>query len=396
MAFCIRPSAMLLMIPMGIVILSFSIGDYHQTICRDSIKGFLRGAICMILIAVIGEVSLLLPMINKEYREANASNVARVQMFDYAGVPQFEEVSGLLDGNVTKEKLEAFANYLILDWDYSDGNIQRVAEYAKRNISHPSISTILKVSYDVLFKNEFGMISSILLPLIAIALIGIVVSRKFWLFIQMIAFHIAIAISLGYTVYVGRMPGRVLYPIIFSETVYLICIVIFTLPSEEEKTVFRILKRITMVAAVAAVIYYSLLSAREQYRYIKGKMHTEELLNGRYEMVVNYCNSNPDSLYVISYEIYMYTYMSVLEKCENGNYIFSGGWYSFLPESLEYIKEYLGHDKKCYFIFDGDTPQIVIDAKLDYLEQYFGEEPEEADEFMTPTGGTCKVYCVRR
>ena len=394
-AFFIRPNAMLLMIPMGLVIMLFSLDSIEKLFSREGLRVFAPGVMCLIGLVIIGEISLTLPMINSEYREANECNEARMQMFDYTGVPQYDEISDLLN-NITKEKYDAFNLYMILDWDCSDESLQKVAEYSKGQTAHPGFVEVIESSFDVLFKNPFGKISIVLPALLSFALLSVILSGKYKMLVQVVLFHVATGISLGYIVYNGRTPGRVTHPIVFSYAVFLVCVCIKALSLMEEKHAIGILKRITMVVAVAAVVFFSGISARNQYGYIKEKMQSEKLLNEQYRQIEGFCNNNPQNLYIISHELYTYTSFSTFERFKKGNFIFSGGWYSLLPESLEYVSEYLDQKKKCYFVISEETQDFVREGKLQYLGQYFDMEPEIADEFITATGGKCLVYCVRK
>jgi hypothetical protein len=396
LAFCLRPNAMLLMIPMGLCIMLLLVDDHKLYLKKKSLKELTFGISFLILLVCIGKVSMVLPTIDREFRLANECNESRMQMFDYTGVPKYEEIYDLLDENVTEEKLEAFKNYLILEWDCSDGNLQRLEEYTKSKVVHPKVLEVLKMSFDILFKNKFCKISAVILPMLVATLLGIVISKKYWMFVQVFVFHIAATVSLGWLVYNGRIPGRVIYPIVFAEIVYLMCVIVKTLTITEEEHELRTAKNVVKVVTVVIALFFSGISVKEQYRFIKDNTLAEKLLSEQFDTVINYCNKNQDGIYIVSHEFYLYTSVSVFKKYDTGNYILSGGWYSLLPESLEYVKEYLGQDKKCYFIISEDTQQFVIDAKLNYLEQYFGEKSEEADEFITSTGVLCKVYCVRK
>ena len=363
---------------------------------REGLKKLAPGVICLFVVAAIGELSMVLPKIDGELRAADSSNEARVQMFDYSGAPTYEEISDLLDENITKEKYDAFDQYLVLDWDCSDVKLQRVAEYSKEKTVNPGVAEVIRSSFDILFRNGFCKISSVLLPLLLIAVLAVILSKRFRMFAQVVVFHLVIGASLGYLVFNGRIPERVIYPIIFSEAVFLMCVAVKALSENEEKRVLRIMKMITIIAMAVIVLFLSGRTAKEQYRYLKERMQSEILLNEQFRQVEKYCNEDPQSLYIVSHELYMYTHLSAFDNIQSGNYIFSGGWYSLLPESLEYVDEYLSRDKDCFFIISEDTQDFVRKAKLDYLAQYFGSEPEETGRFSTATGGNCIVYCVRK
>ncbi len=396
LAFALRPNAMLLMIPMGLVMILFSVDSQTKLFSREGLKKPAPGVICLFVVAAIGELSMVLPKIDGELRAADSSNEARVQMFDYSGAPTYEEISDLLDENITKEKYDAFDQYLVLDWDCSDGSLQRVAEYSKEKTVNPGVAEVIRSSFDILFRNEFCKISSVLLPLLLIAVLAVILSKRFWMFAQVVVFHLVIGACLGYLVFNGRIPERVIYPIIFSEAVFLMCVVVKVLSENEEKRVLRIMKMITIIAMAVIVLFLSVRTAKEQYRYLKEKMQSETLLNEQFRQVEKYCNEDPQSLYIVSHEFYMYTHLSAFDNIQSGNYIFSGGWYSLLPETLEYVDDYLSRDKDCFFIITEDTQDFVRKEKLDYLAQYFGSEPEETGRFSTATGGNCIVYCVRK
>ncbi|MCR5256343.1 MAG: hypothetical protein K6D96_10555 [Acetatifactor sp.] len=398
-AFLLRPNAMELMAPVGLTVLLLRFGRDKESGRR--FKTLFSGAAICVLIVLIGTLITKVEYADREYREADAENTARMQMFDYAGCPEYEEVEDILsEYDISKEKYYAFRHYLILDWDNSEGVLAKIADRSASNVIKPFIAGEILLGIGKLtLKNSFTFLPFLIALSWILAIIAVFLYKRFEGFMILLFYLAMKCVSWGYVVYNGRMPSRVVTPLIYAECVVVLSVFLWIVltSNRSEVKALTFVRPGAVLVSVCATVLLSGLCMKEQYRSLSAERNTEILINEAYGQLKDYCNNDRDHIYILPSESYTYLRRSVFETDkQDNNFIFTGGWYSLLPDALRHVDEYLSQDKGCFFLMPESTQDFVKEIKLGYLEEYFGTEPELTDSLVLATGENYSVYRVRQ
>lgn len=406
-AYTVRPNGMELMLPLGASLLLFS--SLRRADLKMTLKSMLL-AICICLtIMLSGSLITKIVFANNEYAQANTANNGRGEMFDYVGFPAYEEIEDILSArNISKEKYEAFSHYLILDWDVSDGALSELAAFSEQKAasSGSTISDIIKRIWETTFQTHFGSFSRILECAWIIALFSLFFFKEYRYLLVTLAYHAAKLVTWGYLFYNGRTPTRVIYPLLLAETAVAICIFIFVLLNHQESSkeqkenarnsIRNSLHLMSLIGCIALFALVSLKGALNQYHQLAEDQNATVLIEKAHDQMEAYCNAHPENLYLTSNEIYAYVQRKLFDcGTSNNNYVYSGGWYSLLPDSLTHVKNYLSQEKDCYYVISHSVGPSILENNLRYLEEYFGTTPRLSDSIPVATGDTFDVYRVR-
>lgn len=397
----LRPEGMLMMIPMGMAFVLVKIIAEKKSIRigREGFKTGLKAASCVIVIVIVGVIILAAAFAPKEQRNLLKENDARSVLFDFKYFPDYEEVEDVLEAkNISKAKYEAYKHYLVLDWDNEEGIMGEIvaANFVDED-NEASAVKILKDSWNAIYANSFGALSTLLIAAWICTIAIIICFKAFYMLWPMAFWQLVRSVCVGYVAYTGRMPGRVILPVLAGEFIFLVS-VFFELLLQAENTDLKenkkaVLTKVSVVAAVLVITFFSYKAAQNQYRYVASRKTGEDCLNAQYDQITEYCNSNPDSTFIISNELFSYNSMEALRKPDRTkNFILSGGWHSALPDLVEYNIGYVNKEDTCSILTSAALPEDYLQAELDYLKEYFGTDSVMSDHFTSVTGEEINVY----
>ena len=400
MSFAMRYNAMLFILPFGASLLLLMILSKKKEERKESIKEILCVIAMLLGIIFIGLVSAKLVYLPSPYKNTVSIHNDRIEIIDYNYVPEYEDVKDILDKyDISEAKYRAFFNYVILDWNLDSPVLEELAEYVKSNPKRNSISVrdILSDVYNASFHNNFCKLSGLIISSWLAALLIIVLYRKYSYYLFVLSYGLARGMCWGYLFSKGRVVDRVLLPLLITDSIVSISIIVLCIMSEEndEKKALTRVRWIITVAILLVITMFSFRTTREQYRYIVSMREGIECLNEYQSFINDYCDNHPDKSYILSSEIYIYWPVDIADtSAQSHNYSFSGGWYSLLPESQEYIREYIESSEELYYICLLPDEYPTNEYNLNYFSELTGEAPVLEEELVLPTGGKAGVYRI--
>jgi len=401
-AYALRPNAMMIMVPMGMVILLFLLLDKQSGDAKNSVDVLKQVSIPIcIVVGIIGFGTITFALLRTNpLIEASANETkARMEIFDYAYHPEYEEVKDILEQKGwTEKKYQAFLQYMILDYDAQDGVLQKIAmRKPADDHSEDNMISIIKKVYKATWSYEIGGISLTVILLWAVAMLTVLCTARWTYLAVAVDFQIAKMIAWGYTIWIHRSPVRVTLPLMYAEALAGMLIFVSALADVEFRK--SILTKVMVLSSTAFVLFYSYCTMREAYHQIKAlrnQKDAENYVSQSLEQCQDYCKEHSENAFILSNEICTFYRKDVLSnKITFDNYVLSGDWFSILPGYTDYVQGYLVSKKNCYFLINESIPEFVRNAKLNYLEEYFGYTPVLRDSIDLASGEKCNVYQVK-
>ena len=401
-AYALRPNAMMIIVPMGTAILLLLLADEQSKggDCRLKKLKDLGLAICIVIgIIAVGTITFGLLRINPSIEASANETKARMEIFDYAYHPAYEEVKDILEQKGwTEKKYQAFLQYMILDYDAQDGVLQKIAmRKPADDHSEDNMISIIKKVYKATWSYEIGGITLTVILLWAVAML-VVLCRAKWTYLAVaVAFQIAKIIAWGYTIWIQRSPVRVTLPLMYAEALVAMLIIVLLLVDVEVRK--SMLSKVMALAYVLVVLCFICSIMRESYHQIKAlrsQKDAENYVSQSLGQCRDYCKEHPENAFILSNEICTFYRKDVLaNEITFDNYVLSGDWFAILPDYTDYVQKYLKSKEKCYFLINESIPEFVRNAKLNYLEEYFGYTPVLRDSIDLVSGEKCNVYQVK-
>ncbi len=385
----LRDSAMLMVQPFGMAILLgfFLIEGRHKENWKN--PAIMFGIVFGVLgISVLGN---FIGYGSAEWKEFYKYSDAREILVDYYGVPEYQEVRHILDKyDVTELEYQAVFTYVTLDEDISADCISELAEYAKGKGSRSLDFSQMWSHY--LTGQYFGM-SKVLLVIWACAVGWLLLNRQWRSFLPLFGLFSARMIVWSYLEYIGRMPQRVTFPLIFIELFMLAAICLCTYRGSKADAI----KKFSFLALCLCFITGSVLSGYKQYKEASDVNRSKKVMEEALHFVKDYCAKHPENCYILDDMTFSSCTSSAFNTSVYGemNCIYTGGWYSNSPTVLERLDAYLpawqDTTENIYLIVldvEGDGP---FKMSQKYLTDKTGIIPEAVDSFMLPTGGNYLV-----
>lgn len=391
-AFLLRSQAMLMIQPFGAAaymgLCLVERGETFWEKCRKAgLAVLLAGAV-----ALVGEAGTLVAYGGEGWREFNRFNKARTELFDYYGVPDYEEVKFILDGHgVTEAQYEAFCGFVILDWDISVECAEELAAYARE--AHPA-----SLDVKALFRGQWISFRSS--PAVqaawGLAILWVLFFGRFRLCLSLAGVGCARVLVWGYLLYRGRAPERVTLPLLACEAFLLAALVVLDYVKEDPKlpVPVRFFAPLFFAAFLAGCVYGDValyrraVESNEQQRiYIEGLVELQE-----------YCRSRPQERYLLDTWSMRFYNGSPLETRIYGrqNFVYTGSWFSGSPPMREALKKYLsGEDAEggrslCLIVADDGSGKEH--CAVAYLTESLACQPELVEELQVSNGGRYLVW----
>lgn len=440
-AFFIRRQAMLMIQPLGILTLlglmlsdkisfiskadsqteksRFNVKEYFTpSFLRDYIRQCVLPVGILLLALVIGVLGNYIGYHSADWKEYLRFNVAREEMFDYYGTPDYASAKSILDRyQVSEAQYLSFCNFTILEENLSADCLRELADLAKEQyVAERGTSDLVHIKNCVIssireyLSDEYWQISRITVVLWVLLVLSILCFRKATCLFPAIGLIIGRTITWTYLLYRGRVLARVVMPMYVCEILLLVLMlgsILFheratKLSSDARSSVGRS----AMVLLCALLfLFVSFKSGMMQYRYVKEQNRAQSIFVQSFPELQGYCLSHPENPYLIEAQSLSYYRGNAISPAlyQPRNSLVSGCWYSPSPHMKENWNRYIVDSKKTgsqpgkvplYFIVaDGQGDRIA--PILTYLSEYTGHPGTLADQFTVSHGGTYLVYCYQ-
>ena len=385
----LRLNSMLMMQPMGLLIIGGVLLGRKDMSLRDRVVAWGK--------AVLVPTAVFLMLLSVDafvYRESGWKAYmkyldAETVLFDYRGIPSYEEVKNILDRyQVSETDYYAYRSYMIPDWILSPECAEEIAGYVQEHGERVNVQELWEKLRKNLFEDSHWKVNSVIVFLWAAAAVQMLVVKKASFLLSALALLFGKVFSWGYLLYQGRFPLRVSMPLLAGEIFLLSALML----------VYREQMKVSMrygmlLALLFGMCITGISTGRQQYYYILGKNTGQKIFMAGLREIGAYCNDHPDNRYIIDAVSAGYYEGSALETeiYQDRNYIVAGNWYSNSPNVRRYNAKYLAEGEGVYFLVydDGrgaDHPGVA------YLMQETGADPEICDRITVSHGGSYLIY----
>jgi hypothetical protein len=331
-----------------------------------------------------------------DWRLYKEYNDYRVELFDYYGKPDYDSVKAVLDKyRVSEAQYNAYLEYTVIN-DYITNECEKeLTEYVSKD-ERNRISEALEGVKSLYLEdyqwniNRFSMCAFIILVILTI------VYRRFKLLLPGIGLVAAQVFTWSVLFYRGRVLMRVTVPVFACSALLCMALIIECVSRNDKSEILSSgMKKQNIVVAVCCVIliFTGFSSARQQYRYIHEANEGQSIFMEGMREIIAYCEAHGDNRYILE-SVSMGNYHgSALESgiYHPSNYVFSGGWFSNMPDVRKRMETYLNETEDMYLIIYSDGNEAEHPS-VKYLEEYMGKSAECVDTIVTSPGGTYTVY----
>lgn len=397
-AFLLRDQAMLMIQPLG--------GAAYLGICltgrKEGWKKCLMRMAGMILtvavILIIGFAGNLIGYHGKGWKEYDRFNQAGLEMFDFYGMPAYEEVKPILDEyEVTRAEYEAFNSYVTLDWDVSTECVEALAEYAKNryNVKMDMMSR-LRQAWEKLGAEKHLIELRVVIVAWLVVLLWAILWKRFYLLLPLGGVMLGRLAVWGYLIYGGRLLHRITRPLLAGEIILLAALLVWDYSSgyrNPQSGLMGVNVRQKGFLAVSAAIFAvcCFFSGKLQYSAAVAVIGGQEVYIQGLVEIEDYCRMHPENRYLLDAWSFGFYRGGVFETRIYGpqNCVYSGGWFSNSPVLYQHMEQYLGrYDRDiCLIIYETEDaweskPIIAL------LTEKFGSEPVLEDKLTVSHGGS--------
>jgi len=397
----LRTSAMLMMQPMGILAVGGMLIGRRKMSYRERFAAMGRVVLPAVAALLIVSAADALAYGGSGWETYGKYNDARETLYDYTGMPPYEEVREILDRyQVSEADYNAYASYMLLDWVLPPECAGEVAEYAAERKEAWGVGKLWRELARNLFEDPHWGINHVLAVLWIAAAVLAILWKEAKLLLPVLGLLAGKIFSWGFLLYRGRFPLRVSMPLLAGEILLLLAILLKCGREAEERLQDSCRKgkyfRYCVLGILAVLLCATGVRAgRRQYYYVLDENNGQKLFMEGLRDIGAYCNAHPENRYILDAVSMGYYRGSALE-CEiygQRNYIVAGSWYSNSPEVRRYNKEYLSgaEDEGFYFIVY-DSGSGAGHPCVSYLIQETGVQPELYERLTVSHGGSYLVF----
>ena len=351
-----------------------------------------------ILFAVIavGYVGTLIGYSSEEWREHSRYDKARSELFDYYGVPEYSEVQSILERyGISQAEYVGFSNYVLVDNPLDTECLKELVEYQKRKADSNDIKNTWTENWEKAMNvNSYYRAKVLVYALWIATFILLILNKKISTFLPYVGLLMASVLLWGYLTYRGRMPERVVMPLIVSEVVFLMTIIVRGCLVED----ISIVRGIIYGVLVISIVRYAYFTGSVQYREVSRRNVGQPIYMKGCEEVRDYCLQNSENRYLLDSFSFNYYMGSIFETKIYGtqNCIYTGDWYGASPAMKKHVAEYLqGHENDFYLIVYDDGEDLEQQSRYPaaaYFTEKTGKAPQLADRFTVSHGGGYVVW----
>lgn len=390
--YLLRSHSMLMIQPLGLAAVITMMAGKQEIWKKEELRKTLAVVVGLLSILLMGTLGNMIGYHGADWERYSQFNDTRTTLFDYHGKPDYEEVREILeDYGVSQEKYMAYCQYMILDWNIGIDGEKRLENYVlQRREKGLSVPEVLQQVYELTIVDYFWGLNRVTIAAWGgFLLMGILCRRLKTLCIGIGLLGGARTAIWGYLIWRGRLPLRVIVPLMACET--MILLVLVWIEYERVQTVQW--KKIGLLCGGAVFCLIGISSGRLQSRYISEINAGQQLYMEGLREIQQYCEDHPDNHYLIDPDSLSYYMGSAFETSvyHPVNAVIGGGWFSETPSVRQRLREYLGDVDGFYFLIYADGEQEMCPSYA-YLVQEMGEVPELADQWTASYGGSYAVY----
>lgn len=381
-SFCLRDKSMLMIQVIGIMSLAISlfVKDGFKRMCKTI---FIIGSIVLAEIAVCYLINRV-AYSSDEWTRYNEYNEVRTDLFDYYGIPKYDDISQIADRyNVSKEEYIAFTEYNYFLYNIPLEMLVEVRDYAEEFPNNPEWLYDFKGRLELDHTYSIFCYSCILLALT----ICILILLKDWNhLIILVGLSLATCIPILYLLLINRYPYRVLAPLMS-------CVLFYCAFALSKNDLYK--KWFISLLFGGIVIFCDLEVLKDHYYFIYYLVKESNYYDSDLHEILSYCEKNNDKMYLIHHKLDAVVRGNPFEvehlNCTNS--VVTGGWCSNSPFFNDKILKMFIDKERLYFITSIDEG-----AKSNNMIALFNKEAtigvEEFDSFISNNGNMIYIYCV--
>lgn len=392
----LRKDAMLMIQPLGIAATAGALlVDKGKSLKAKIIElSAVTGTIAICVLTA--EAGTVIGYHSEEWKYYFRYNNAGVEIFDYYGKPEYEEIAGILDKyDVSKAEYEAFKGYVILDGNLNADCAEEIAAYAKSKYVFPTLKELLDSYRKTLWNDAVWKINKIMIITMFMVCMILILCGQYRYLLPVGLIKAAACIVWCFLLYRGRLPLRVSLPLYIVETEFYLSIFILAMSNAKNKRIWR---RACVIAAAGIFCFMSFQTGRQQYRFARTQNEGMEQYMAVFWEINAYCNEHSNDRYLLDAVSVSYYSGAVLETKFNGprNNLVSGTWFSCSPVMNRKMRDYFKDEEKGFYLIIYDYGYENIHPTVAYLQEKTGEKAVLADEFTASNGGKYLVYYFDR
>lgn len=405
----LRMNAMLMMQPMGILITGGMLISRRGLSCRERLT-----AIGRVLLAPVAVFFVILAVDAMIYRGDGWKNYmkyldAETVLFDYTGMPPYEEVQDILDKyQVSEIDYYAYASYMLLDWVLPPDCAEEVAAYVQEKNGARAIGEWCEeLTQNIIEDSHWGLNRVLAVLWIAVVFL-MIYGREISLLLSTLGLLAGKLFSWGFLIYRGRFPLRISMPLLAGEILLLLALLLrggrdvvkhldksYSNEDGSRKAVSAGKRYLCFGLGVLLFLFYvtGVQTGRQQYYYVLNENNGQKIFMGGLRDISVYCEAHSDNRYILDAVSVGYYKGSALETdiYRDSNYIVAGNWFSNSPDFRRHNAEYLSGGEGFYFIIY-DSGAGVGHPCISYLIQETGIQPELYDRITVSHGGSYLIY----
>lgn len=377
LAFLLRSDAMLMIQILGFGVCAGefwteSEGERKAWLCRTG-----RLVLGVAVIVLLGFLGTAIGYRGERWKDYDRSKEAIVELFDYYGTPEYDEVKDILDGyGVTATEYRAFRQYMLLSPKFGPDCLEELADYRKSTQTEEvSIPGIVRKALEMRGDAHFYGMWKALLAACAALILWIFLERRWAMFLPMVFLVTGSVMTEGYLIYRGRLPQRVILPLYFGEIVFTVVILLRGYLSG--KGGCGRLRRVVICLSALAVAAACVSSGRRQYDSAQIQRHWQAAYRERLAEIYGYCGMNPENRYILSVGVINDYRSDVLETRLAGwhNCAYDSTWLSYSPVVNDFLRGYLDGQEDRIRLIVKDDGQEEEHPTVAYLAEALGKTP---------------------
>ena len=377
-SFCVRENVLLMAVPFGGLIILYKKEPVKK-------KALMASIACAGLAGIM--VLEVFSYSSAEWKSYKDYNTARSVIYDYYGVPPYEENREFYDSIGLQEydvvNLERYQ--LVFVDDLENGKMQQIADYAEQRYREQnSLTAQVIAGARIAVQGELGK-ETLVLNLLAKALVllNIITGiryRKKRLWLVNAGFLIcegALAFYLGYE---GRLPARVMAALLIIE--FLSALAVFLL--EQRNAAPETAKKIP--GWTAGLLIVLLAAAVWQFAVIRERQLQSTAANQEYELLQSYYREHPEQVYFIpaTWTAGYTENFHIRKEARLDNGFSLGGWTTFLPVHEQGLKKFGIEDENTALI-ENDNVYLIFNTPSSRITAYYEQKYEDVQWTETDT-----------
>lgn len=366
-----------------------------KELCREGVTVLGILVFCLVL-AWVGN-HILADYDSEQWQTYTHFREIRGDMADYYGFPAYDRVAEILDRyEVSENEYIAFTRYWMLGNEIDIACLEELHQEAEADYKagRGSLGEILKGLLTSRFQGGIMGYGKYTLMLYAFVGALILVQRKWQLLFSLATLNLSRNVILGYLLYRGRLPFRVLCGLYFVEMVFLLAWLFLLLREIGEE---RLLIRLGAAAVALAVTVISVDTIKGVYDGLYWTHQGRESYSQGMEDLIAYCTGDDGGYICVEMATTYYTGEALdMSWYRDRNYLSCGFWWSTSPHIAAYQQEYLeAHQGNLRLIEMGEGMDPGQSFAVELFTEDWGLELSEPEQLELGNGIILQVYDVQ-